>query len=93
MDKCCECAKLDETCCGQTEVGVTSGDIARISAFTGRNDFYHLQPISEEKKFTYENPWNVPKGSEIYVKYFFDQELDFRQSSIYPDRARSETAH
>lgn len=74
MNQCSECAKLYKTCCETAEAGVTSGDIARITAFTGRTDFYSLEPVAEEHKYSYENPWNCPDSGKIYVKYFFDEE-------------------
>lgn len=76
MSKCSECAKLQTTCCEdvRSEIGVTSGDIRRILEFTGRNDFYHLMPVLEENKYILENPANIEKGSEVYVRYFFDDQ-------------------
>jgi uncharacterized protein len=74
MSKCRECSKSGKTCCEICDVIVTNGDIARISAFTGRNDFFLLKPVSEEDRFEYANPRNVVKGSEIYVKFFFNEE-------------------
>lgn len=76
MSKCSECSKLQLTCCELevTEVAITNGDIRRISDYTGRNDFYHLKQVSEEMKYVYENPANVPKGLEQYVEYLFDEE-------------------
>jgi hypothetical protein len=76
MSKCIECAKLQITCCEdfRSEIGVTRGDIRRILEYTGRNDFYHLMPVLEENKTILENPCNIVKGSEKYVRYFFDDQ-------------------
>jgi hypothetical protein len=50
MSKCSECSKLQPTCCENTEICVTNGDIKRIAGYIGRNDFYHLMLVSEEMK-------------------------------------------
>ncbi|MGC1377815.1 MAG: hypothetical protein WA821_16400 [Anaerolineales bacterium] len=74
MSKCSECSKLQPTCCENTEICVTNGDIKRIAVYIGRNDFYHLMPVAEEMKYFYENPFNITKGSEIYIKCLFDED-------------------
>ncbi|OQX22900.1 MAG: hypothetical protein BWK80_28740 [Desulfobacteraceae bacterium IS3] len=74
MSKCFECSELQLTCCEKSEVCVTKGDIKRIAEYAGRNDFYHLMPVSEELKFIITNPCNPENGSEIYLKYLFDEE-------------------
>jgi uncharacterized protein len=74
MNKCNECSKLQLTCCESTDIYVTNGDIKRISDYFGKNDFYHLSPVSEEMKHYYGDPCNVEEGLEIYYKYLFDEE-------------------
>jgi Fe-S-cluster containining protein len=40
---CVRCARAQKTCCQISEVYVSPGDVRRIAAFTGQNDFYHDQ--------------------------------------------------
>lgn len=37
---CAKCAKVQRTCCQRAEVLVTTGDVARIARYTGRDDFH-----------------------------------------------------
>ena len=76
MSTCAECAKIQKTCCEEeiTFVGLTCGDIERISEFTGQEDFYELQAVDEELKDIYVNPLNYSENDRIYVTYFFDSE-------------------
>jgi Fe-S-cluster containining protein len=41
---CARCARHTTTCCQQTDIYVTPGDVERIAAETGRRDFYEFRP-------------------------------------------------
>lgn len=43
LHPCARCARMQKTCCQRAEILVTSGDIARIAAHTGRQDFWSLR--------------------------------------------------
>ncbi|MCB9882795.1 MAG: YkgJ family cysteine cluster protein [Planctomycetes bacterium] len=40
LSVCARCATMQRTCCQRAEILVTEGDIERIAAHTGRNDFW-----------------------------------------------------
>ncbi len=44
---CVRCARHMETCCQTCEVYVTLGDVDRIAAFTGRDDFHEFCPAGD----------------------------------------------
>src|SRR5262245_4919113 len=44
---CARCARQEETCCQSCEVYVTPGDVRRIAAHTGHEDFYGFQPSGD----------------------------------------------
>lgn len=45
LHECARCALMQRTCCQRAEVVVTAGDVARISAHTGRHGFTeHRRP-------------------------------------------------
>jgi Fe-S-cluster containining protein len=39
LHPCARCAQMQRTCCQTTEILLTAGDVARIRAHTGREDF------------------------------------------------------
>lgn len=41
---CARCARRQKTCCQQTDIVLTDGDVARVSAYTGRTDFIDHRP-------------------------------------------------
>ncbi|MEX0703254.1 MAG: YkgJ family cysteine cluster protein [Planctomycetales bacterium] len=41
---CARCARHQRTCCQDTEIYVTPGDVRRIAAETGRSDFVEFRP-------------------------------------------------
>lgn len=43
MHPCARCARMQKTCCQHAEIVLTDGDIARITAHTGRPDFWSRQ--------------------------------------------------
>lgn len=46
---CARCARVQRTCCQDTDVFVTWGDIERIERHTGRDDFYEYRaPVNPE---------------------------------------------
>lgn len=40
---CARCAQIGKTCCQQTEIYVTVGDVRRIALFSSRIDFYEYR--------------------------------------------------
>jgi len=44
---CVRCAHQAKTCCQSCEVYVTPGDVRRIAAHTGRDDFHEFQPSGD----------------------------------------------
>lgn len=44
MSVCSQCAGIGKTCCQETEIYLTLGDIGRIAGFTSRIDFYEYRP-------------------------------------------------
>ncbi|MBI1917241.1 MAG: YkgJ family cysteine cluster protein [Planctomycetes bacterium] len=44
---CVRCSRHMKTCCQTCEVYVTLGDVARIEAFTGCQDFHEFRPASD----------------------------------------------
>ncbi len=44
LHPCARCASTQKTCCQHAQILVTSGDVARIAAHTGREDFHHHAP-------------------------------------------------
>lgn len=40
LHPCARCARLQKTCCQRAEILLTLGDLARIEAHTGRDDFW-----------------------------------------------------
>lgn len=55
LHPCARCARMQKTCCQQTEILVTEGDIARIAAHTGRSDFWSLR-VPDYKGHLEEDP-------------------------------------
>lgn len=60
MNLCVECARMGRGCCESTDVLLTDGDIRRVSAATGRSDFwerrvpvdpYHLTPQASDPRW------------------------------------------
>lgn len=49
MHPCARCATMQRTCCQRTEILITTGDIARIAAHTGRTDFWSLRRPEDEE--------------------------------------------
>lgn len=47
LHPCARCASTQKTCCQTAQIVVTSGDVARIAAHTGRTDFTHRTPPSD----------------------------------------------
>ena len=43
MNLCAKCAQHELTCCQNTEVFVTDGDLQRIATYVGRADFWEYQ--------------------------------------------------
>ena len=43
MNLCAKCAQRELTCCQNTEVLVTDGDLQRIATYVGRTDFWEYQ--------------------------------------------------
>ena len=41
---CARCAKRQKTCCQQTDIVLTDGDMARIAAHVGHSDFIEFRP-------------------------------------------------
>lgn len=41
LHPCARCAAVQATCCQRAEIVLTTGDVARIAAHTGREDFFH----------------------------------------------------
>ena len=41
---CARCARRQKTCCQQTDIVLTYGDVARIAAFAGQSDFIDCRP-------------------------------------------------
>lgn len=48
MHPCARCARVQKTCCQRTEILVSAGDRARISAHTGRDDFWERRAVRDE---------------------------------------------
>ena len=49
MRICAHCSQVQRTCCQDTDVSVTDGDVERIAGFLGRLDFYEFrQPADPE---------------------------------------------
>lgn len=46
MSLCAKCARHERTCCQQTDILVTDGDVRRITAHVGRSDFWEYRPPS-----------------------------------------------
>jgi uncharacterized protein len=44
---CVRCARQSKTCCQSCEVYVTPGDVRRIAAHTGREDFHEFRPSGD----------------------------------------------
>lgn len=42
---CARCARCQSTCCQETEIFVTLGDIERIAQHTGERDFHEFRPV------------------------------------------------
>lgn len=40
LHACARCARMQRTCCQRAEILLTGGDVARIRAHTGRDDFH-----------------------------------------------------
>jgi Fe-S-cluster containining protein len=43
MNLCAKCAQHERTCCQRTEIFVTQGDRQRITAYTGKRDFWEYR--------------------------------------------------
>ncbi len=44
MSLCALCASTGKTCCQQTDILLTDGDLGRVEAFLGHADFYEFRP-------------------------------------------------
>jgi len=73
---CSKCYKLDDygSCCKDSEIALTSGDIDRISNLLGHNDFYEIKPVADYLKDVYSYPGHCPDGDEFWIKCVFDDE-------------------
>jgi D-alanine-D-alanine ligase len=47
MHPCARCAQVQQTCCQRAEIVLTRGDLARVSAATGRADFFEFRAPSD----------------------------------------------
>lgn len=47
LHPCARCAQVQKTCCQRAEILVTDGDVARITAHTGRRDFAAFRAPSD----------------------------------------------
>lgn len=76
MHTCAQCARIQKTCCEReaTWVALTERDITRISRFSGREDFFAWEPVEEELKDVYANPFCYEEDDHIYVKYLFNDQ-------------------
>lgn len=55
MNLCAQCAQHERTCCQRTEIFVTQGDRQRITAYTGKGDFWgYRRP--EDPEYWQEQP-------------------------------------
>ena len=55
MKLCAKCARHERTCCQDTEILVTDGDIQRIRDHAGRSDFWEYRTPSDPE-YLEENP-------------------------------------
>lgn len=76
MSICAQCAKIQRTCCEQTnvEVALTEKDLVRIALQTGRSDFYQRQAVRSDQLDVYENPARHSDNVAVYIMGLFDQD-------------------
>lgn len=75
LHPCARCARVQKTCCQQTEILVTEGDTARIAAHTGRHDFWERRAV-RDASYLEDDPddpdWRratvAPDGSRAMLK-------------------------
>ena len=76
MSLCATCARHERTCCQDTDVLLTDGDIRRIEAATGRSDFWEFRvPQDPENRNPYPDDPNWldytvrPDGTRAQLKH------------------------
>lgn len=47
MNLCALCAQAGKTCCQQTDILLTGGDVRRVEAYTGTGEFFEFRPPRE----------------------------------------------
>jgi Fe-S-cluster containining protein len=47
LPPCARCARVQQTCCQRAEIVLTRGDVARVRATTGRDDFHAFRRPSD----------------------------------------------
>lgn len=76
-------ATIGKTCCQGTEVLVTAGDRARISAAIGRDDWYELRSVDDPAYFGQDDDPNwtrwgfLPDGTRPVVKHRDNRDCTF----------------
>jgi Fe-S-cluster containining protein len=82
---CARCARQTRTCCQDTDVYVTRGDVERISDYTGRDDFFEFRrPIDPRYLEQDDDPlWREavfrPDGTRRVVKHVTGGDCGFLQ--------------
>jgi len=72
---CARCARRQKTCCQQTDIVLTEGDVARVSAHVGRSDFIDYRPaggpeyLDQDDDPTWRDATFRPDGTRRVVKW------------------------
>jgi len=75
LNLCARCSQIGKTCCQQTEIFITVGDVKRIAAFSSRIDFFEFcSPVNPEYAADGSDPlWQRlvfrPDGSRRVLKH------------------------
>ena len=74
LHPCARCAAVQKTCCQRAEIVLTRGDLARVRAASGRDDFFHSRAPSDPAygAFDASDPnwvaWTVHEGKRRVLK-------------------------
>ncbi len=80
---CARCARRQKTCCQQTDIVLTEGDIARVSAYVGRSDFIEYRPagnadyLDQDDDPTWRDGTFRADGTRRVVKWKTDGDCSF----------------
>lgn len=93
---CARCARHQKTCCQLTDIHTTTGDVQRIAAHTGQNDFTEFRPAANEQYANQDDDpiWRdnvfLPDGTRRVLKQRADGDCIFlgSQGCVLPLETR-----